>query len=136
MAAKDNRAINTKVTTGDGTNAPEKDLSTVASTKVKMPLKIAAFTMTVITLSWFFEGWREVQREPGLVPIAYLFFGTTLTLGLLAVQGYWIYLEEKMSGKLIRKIKIYDKIEAKLQAASVNSKNSNSTEPGDRKHRD
>lgn len=133
MAAKDNRAINTKVTIGDGSSAPEKEQSLVASTKVKLPIKVLAFSMTVITLSWFFEGWREVQREPGLVPIAYLFFGTTLTLGLLAVQGYWIYIEEKLSGKLIRKIKIYDKIEAKLQAASVSSKN---TEPGDRNHRD
>lgn len=112
---KDPRAINKNVTTGDVSAAVETKVL-VKPTKVKLPIKLFAFTLTVITLSWFFEGWREIQKEPGLVSGAYLFFGTTLTLLLLAVQGYWIYIEEKSTGKLVRKVKLFDKIEAKLLA--------------------
>lgn len=110
---KDPRAINPNVTTGDAGAAVETKVL-VKPTKVRLPIRLFAFTLTVITLSWFFEGWREVQKEPGLISCAYLFFGTTLTLLLLAVQGYWIYIEEKSTGKLVRKVKLFDKIEAKL----------------------
>lgn len=110
---KDPRAINSNVTTGDAGAAVETKVL-AKPTKVRLPIRLFAFTLTVITLSWFFEGWREVQKEPGLIPCAYLFFGTTLTLFLLAVQGYWIYIEEKSTGKLVRKVKLFDKIEAKL----------------------
>jgi len=113
---KDLRATNKGITTGDVTAAAVEAQVLVKPAKVKLSLRLFTFTLTVITLSWFFEGWREIQREPGFVSVAYLFFGTTLTLLLLAVQGYWIYIEEKSTGKLVRKVKLFDKIEAKLLA--------------------
>ncbi|MBA3859643.1 MAG: hypothetical protein C0507_22275 [Cyanobacteria bacterium PR.3.49] len=109
------------VTTGDVSVAVES-AALVKPNKVKLPIRLAAFVLTVITLSWFFEGWREIQREPGLVSFSYLFFGTTFTLLLLAVQGFWIYIEEKSTGKLVRKVKLFDAIEAKLAARNQNTK--------------
>jgi hypothetical protein len=116
------RAIKSNVTTGDASAAVETN-ALVKPAKVRLPIRLFAFTLTVITLSWFFEGWREIQKEPGLVSCAYLFFGITLTGLLLTLQGYWIYIEEKSTGKLVRKVKLFDKIEAKLSAK---------TEPGKR----
>jgi len=120
-AKKDPRSINKDVTTGDVGVAVESG-ALVKPNKVKLPIRLAAFALTVITLSWFFEGWREIQREPGLVSVSYLFFGTILTLMLLTVQGYWIYIEEKSTGKLVRKVKFFDAIEAKLAARQQNTK--------------
>jgi hypothetical protein len=119
---KEPHTLNSNGTTGDAGVAVETK-ALVKPTKVRLPVRLVAFALTVITLSWFFEGWREIQREPGLVSCAYLFFGITLTGLLLAVQGYWIYIEEKSTGKLVRKVKLFDKIEAKLSAK---------TEPGKR----
>ena len=120
-AKKDLRAAKNGVTTGDVSVAVES-AALVKPDKVKLPIRLAAFVLTVITLSWFFEGWREIQREPGLISFAYLFFGTTFTLLLLAVQGFWIYIEEKSTGKLVRKVKLFDAIEAKLAARNQNTK--------------
>ncbi len=114
---KEPKAIKANVTTGDASSAAETRVL-VKPTKVRLPIRLLAFTLTVITLSWFFEGWREIQKEPGLVSCSYLFFGTTCTLLLLMLQGYWIYIEEKSTGKLVRKVKLFDKIEAKLSAKS------------------
>ena len=36
--------------------------------------------------------------------------GTLLTLGLLVLQGYWIYFDEKSKGTLCRKISFYDRL--------------------------
>jgi hypothetical protein len=119
---KDPRETKTNLTTGDGSAAVETQ-ALVKPTKVKLPIRLFAFTLTVITLSWFFEGWREIQREPGLVSGSYLFFGTMLTMLLLAVQGYWIYVEEKSTGKLVRRVKLFDKIEAKLLARQLKRSN-------------
>ncbi len=109
------------ITAGD-VSAVVETKALAKPTKVRLPIRLFAFTLTVITLSWFFEGWREIQKEPGLVSGAYLFFGTTFTLLLLAVQGYWIYIEEKSTGKLVRKVKLFDRIEAKLLARRERSK--------------
>ncbi|HNB21565.1 MAG TPA: hypothetical protein PKZ32_04065 [Candidatus Melainabacteria bacterium] len=110
---KDPRASRSDITKSDAGAAVETK-ALVKPAKVRLPIRLFAFSLTVITLSWFFEGWREVQKEPGLIPCAYLFFGTTLTMLLLGVQAYWIYIEEKSTGKLVRKVKLFDKIEAKL----------------------
>lgn len=131
MSKQDPKAIKGNVTTGDGTVAAVETQALKKPTKVKLPIRLLAFSLTVITLSWFFEGWREIQREPGLVSGAYLFFGTTLTMLLLGVQGYWIYVEEKSTGKLIRKVKLFDSIEAKLA-----QRQSEHSQIGDRSHCD
>ena len=110
---KEPLAIQSNVTTGDASRAVETE-ALVKLTKVRLPIRLLAFALTVITLSWFFEGWREIQNGPGLISCAYLFFGITLTGLLLTVQGYWIYIEEKSTGKLVRKVRLFDKIEAKL----------------------
>jgi hypothetical protein len=83
--------------------------------KVKFGWKLLAFVATVITLSWFFEGTREVQKgwtfEHGMVLAA----GTALTLIMLGVQGYWIYIEEKVKGTLKKRIALYERIYSELQ---------------------
>ncbi|MCC7529629.1 MAG: hypothetical protein IT342_13980 [Candidatus Melainabacteria bacterium] len=112
---KEPQALKSNLTKGDASSAVESR-ALIKPTKVRLPVRLFAFTLTVITLSWFFEGWREIQREPGLISCAYLFFGIVLTALLLTVQGYWIYIEEKSTGKLVRKVKLFDKIEAKLSA--------------------
>lgn len=122
MTGKKNpREMHRNITTGDVSAGVEME-ALVKPAKVRLPIRLFAFTLTVITLSWFFEGWREIQKEPSLVSGAYLFFGTTFTLLLLAVQGYWIYIEEKSTGKLVRKVKLFDSIEAKLLARRARSK--------------
>lgn len=82
-------------------------------------LKMSAFVASVVSLSWFFAGWRQVNEKGGLGDWGLLFFGTGLTLSLLVLQGYWIYSEEKEKGSLRKRIGFYEFIHARLQAARV-----------------
>lgn len=77
--------------------------------KVAFKFKVLAFVLTTITLSWFFEGCREI-REISLYSVSMLVGGTFLTLALLGMQGYWIYIEEKMKGTLKKRIGIFEAI--------------------------
>lgn len=96
----------------DGGGPSDAGVQTLPPVKVTFRAKAAAFVMTVITLSWFFEGWRQVSAGVTLSHCAVLAAGTGLTLVLLAVQGYWIYVEEKTKGTLKRRIGIYERIYA------------------------
>jgi hypothetical protein len=80
--------------------------------KVKFALKAAAFIATVITLSWFFEGCREVKTGCTLSHVAVLVLGTGTTIFMLCVQAYWIYIEEKVRGTLKRRVGLFEKIYA------------------------
>jgi hypothetical protein len=91
---------------------PDGVVQTVRPVKVSFRAKAAAFITTVITLSWFFEGYRQVSAALTLEHCAILAAGTVLTLILLAVQGYWIYVEEKTKGTLKRRIGIYERFYA------------------------
>lgn len=73
-------------------------------------LKWSMFAASVISLSWFFAGWRQVNETGGLADWGVLFGGTATTLFLLGVQGYWIYFEEKTKGKLMKRVELFEKI--------------------------
>ena len=80
--------------------------------KMSLRVKTVAFIMTVLTLSWFFEGWREVQSGVTLPHCAMLLWGITSTLAMLSVQAYWIYVEEKTKGTLKRRIGVFERVYA------------------------
>ena len=87
--------------------------------KVRLAYKAAAFIAAVITLSWFFEGTRQVGQSVNLQSVGILAAGTVLTMFLLAVQAFWMYVEEKSKGTLTKRIKMFDSIEVSLEASST-----------------
>src|SRR5580658_1325096 len=100
-------------TAGAITHVGDDQPSLAKDGKVKVAsfqMKAIAFVLAVIALSWFFEGWREVQKGPTLLHCAVLFAGTTATLLMLGVQGYWIYIEEKLKGTLKKRIGLFERI--------------------------
>jgi hypothetical protein len=78
--------------------------------------KLSAFIASVITLSWFFAGWRQVCESGTFMDWALLAAGTLSTIILLLLQGYWIYFDEKAKGSLKKHITFYEYIHAKLQS--------------------
>jgi len=86
--------------------------------KIKLALKLVAFIFSVITLSWFFEGTRQIQNGLSLSAVAYVLAGSVLTVALIGVQAFFIYAEEKSKNDGTRKIPLFDKIYYKL--AGVN----------------
>jgi hypothetical protein len=96
-----------------GGAANEADVPAVY--KVKFALKAVAFVAAVVSLSWFFQGWREVNQAPSLASFALLVLGTSLTMFILALMGYWTYFEEKSKGTLKKRIAIYEAIHNRLQ---------------------
>ncbi len=67
-------------------------------------IRLTAFIASVLTLSLFFAGWREVMEHGQLSGAALLATGVLSTLMLLGLQGFWIYFEEKQKGTLRRHI--------------------------------
>lgn len=84
--------------------------------KVRFWIRALAFVGTVITLSWFFEGTRQIQGGLNVSSVSYLVFGTILTIALIVLQAFWIYVEEKSKGTLMRRVKLFDKLDAALQS--------------------
>lgn len=84
--------------------------------KVRFAIKAAAFIASVISLSWFFEGWRKINESATLMHFGILIGGTLVTLALIGLQAYWIYIEEKSKGTLKKKIGLFDKIESYLDS--------------------
>lgn len=80
--------------------------------KVKFIFKLINFCCAVLTLSWFFEGWRQVNANPSVEHFALLLVGTVLTILFLGVHGYWVYIEEKSKGTLKRQFGLFEKIHA------------------------
>ena len=93
-------------------------------------IKWSMFAASVIGLSWFFAGWRQVNETGGLADWGLLFGGTAGTLMLLTVQGYWIYIEEKKKGKLTKRIELFEKIEKYLQERQQSRISAKSNEKG------
>jgi hypothetical protein len=71
-------------------------------------IRYSAFALSVWTLSLFFAGWRMVNTEGSIAGFLTLAGGTILTLGLLVLQGYWIYFEELNKGSLRRRIRLFE----------------------------
>jgi len=78
--------------------------------RVSTPVKVAGFVGAVITLSWFFQGCRDCAESVTFPHVFTMFAGITLTLVLLMVQGYWVYIEEKLKGTLRKRIGLYERI--------------------------
>ena len=84
--------------------------------KVRFAFKVVAFIASVISLSWFFEGWRKVNESATVMHFGILIGGTLTTLALIGLQAYWIYIEEKTRGTLKKRIGVFDKIESYLES--------------------
>jgi hypothetical protein len=82
------------------------------SLKVKLPWKVVAFVAATISLSLWFESWRQVSRVQSLAHIMFFLAATLLTLLLVWLQAFWIYLEEKSKGTLTRRVAYFDQLES------------------------
>lgn len=82
----------------------------VRNVKVKFSHKLFVFVGAVISLSWFFEGWRKVQESLSIEHVAILLIGTILTIFFVGIHAYWIYLEEKLKGTLKKRIELFERI--------------------------
>lgn len=83
--------------------------------KVKFVYKFVNFCLAAYSLSWFFEGWREINKELSPNNAAILSAGTLATLFFLAVHFYWIYFEEKSKGTLKKRVELFEKIHLATQ---------------------
>jgi len=90
--------------------------------KIKLALKLVAFIFSVITLSWFFEGAREIQNGLTLPAVAYLVAGGVFTVVLIGVQAFFIYAEEKSKDSRTRKIPLFDRVYDRWAAAKTQTK--------------
>lgn len=77
--------------------------------KVRFSIKLSVFVLATLALSWFFEGFRQVNEAPTAWGLALLFGGTTLTIILVGVYGFFIYAEERAKGSPIRNIPLFDR---------------------------
>lgn len=98
---------------------PEKGASGVTTSgdrrlKIKFVYKFFAFVFSVVALSWFFEGTRQIQLGLSLSAIVYLLVGSLLTVALIGVQAFFIYAEEKSKDSRTRKIPLFDLIYDRL----------------------
>jgi len=90
-------------------------LATDSSTlKVKFAFKALAFCASVVTLSWFFEGWRRIHTAVDLgstvLATSILVAGVVVTSLLIVVQAFWIYIEEKQKGSCVRRLELFEKL--------------------------
>ncbi len=90
--------------------------------KVKLPIKFAVIALSVVALSWFFEGCRQIKEGITLTHIATLIGGILFTAVLLWIQAFWIYLEEKYKGTLRRTNAHFEKVEAYWNSRKESSK--------------
>lgn len=81
---------------------------------VHWTIKLGTFVASVVTLSWFFAGWRQVHEAATVGNWMLLAGGIVATLLLVALQGYWIYFEEKRKGTLRRRIEVFERIAAAI----------------------
>ncbi len=78
--------------------------------KVKFATKALAFSASVISLSWFFEGWRKIHEGLNSNSIGILSAGILCTLALLTLQAFWIYADEKQKGSLVKRVPLFDRL--------------------------
>jgi hypothetical protein len=85
--------------------------------KIHWAVKLSAFAGSVVTLSWFFAGWRQVNEAQTLANWLLLLAGIVLTVLLLGLQGYWIYFEEKAKGTLRKRVELFERIYSALHGS-------------------
>lgn len=103
-------------TAGRADSKESADSKRLPILKIRFAFKAIAFIASVISLSWFFEGWRKINEAATVMHIGILIGGTLLTLALICLQAYWIYIEEKTKGTLKKRIGVFDKIETYLES--------------------
>jgi len=87
--------------------------------KIHWAAKVGAFVGSVITLSWFFAGWRQVSEAQTITNWLTLAAGVLFTALLVCLQGYWIYFDEKAKGNLRKRINIFERIHDALTKKSA-----------------
>ncbi|HEY9755687.1 MAG TPA: hypothetical protein V6C97_11035 [Oculatellaceae cyanobacterium] len=93
-----------------GESPAENDTKSGAVLKIKFAYKAAAFWASVMTLSWFFEGWRKIHESIGVYSVSILTLGIVCTAALVTLQAFWIYIEEKQKGSLLRRVGLFEKL--------------------------
>jgi len=89
--------------------------ATMKTWRVKPSIKIAVVLLSILALSLFFEGWRQVKSSMTAWHFAIMVSGTVTTIFLLWVQAFWIYMEEKSKGTLKKKIVHFDRLQRYLE---------------------
>jgi hypothetical protein len=85
--------------------------------KIHWSIRTIAFIASVFTLSIFFAGWRELSESGHIAYGAFVMSAGILLTGLLlALQGYWIYFEEKEKGTLRRHVRAFEALHLFLEA--------------------
>jgi hypothetical protein len=97
--------------------------------KIKFVYKFFAFVFSVVALSWFFEGTRQMQAGLSVSAIVYVLAGSLFTVALIGVQAFFIYAEEKSKDNRTRKIPLFDAIYERLTRPSCSDKSDQSTDP-------
>lgn len=114
MATKDRNSRSNRGTENGGTTDHVASVA-IPHTKVKFVYKLINFTCAAYALSWFFEGWREINKDLSVANAAILIAGTVFTLLFLGVHAYWVYFEEKAKGTLKKRIELFEKINLALK---------------------
>jgi hypothetical protein len=86
--------------------------------KIRFAVKLLAFIAATIALSWFFEGWREINDGPTFLHWAVLLGGTTSTLLVVGLMAYWTYFEAKSKGTLKKRVALFERIRENLAQRS------------------
>ena len=97
--------------------------------KIKFVYKFFAFVFSVVALSWFFEGTRQMQAGLSVSAIVYVLAGSLLTVALIGVQAFFIYAEEKSKDNRTRKIRLFDAVYERLTRPTCSDKSDESTDP-------
>lgn len=97
--------------------------------KIKFVYKFFAFVFSVVALSWFFEGTRQMQAGLSVSAIVYVLAGSLLTVALIGLQAFFIYAEEKSKDNRTRKIRLFDAVYERLTRPSCSDKSDESTDP-------
>ncbi|MBX9694025.1 MAG: hypothetical protein K2Z81_16695 [Cyanobacteria bacterium] len=82
--------------------------------KVKLSYRLFVFIASVISLSWFFEGTRQVNESLTVPHVGLLILGAALTSLFIGIYTYWIYIEEKEKGTLKKRVNLFEKIYSNL----------------------
>ena|ERR1700722_8983227 len=83
--------------------------------RIKKSIKFTVIILSILALSLFFEGWRQIKTGITAGHLAILISGILSTIVLLWVQAFWIYVEEKAKGNLKKKVVHFDRLEKYLQ---------------------
>lgn len=99
---------------GGQETAFENESKTQSTFKVKFISKALVFSACVLTLSWFFAGWRMIHEAFNLYSLGVMLAGALSTLFLLSLQAFWIYADEKQKGRAVRRMPLFDRLLGEL----------------------